>query len=179
MSGISTIVDFYESIISFPALLSEPTLAPLHSHVAYIINRLLEKGVFYIAPHSGLHPLEPRQLPHAIYVQSSETSNKKKMGRPTHRSLSRKAKADLRAMEDWMSRDHAPFMADESKDADLRAVGRTEEADKLILAIAARQDLDEAITQAGAEAHTAVSNARALAAAFRASHLVQGHSAKQ
>jgi hypothetical protein len=77
---------------------------------------LLDAGLFQIIPSSSYHAQNPRDLPREVYVNealgvlagnisgpaSSQAKQKKKLGRPSNREKSRRARENVEALNRWL-----------------------------------------------------------------------------
>ena len=80
----------------------------LQPYTAFILSCIWKDQIFFILPKNELGPLNPRVLPRELFaheapILNSETSQKRK-GRPAGREKSKKARAALHALDEWIAK---------------------------------------------------------------------------
>ncbi|KAL1738339.1 hypothetical protein HDZ31DRAFT_51157, partial [Schizophyllum fasciatum] len=88
--------DHYTTLLELPRSLTE-AYQPLQPPAAFVLASLVRRQVFYILPHSGLCPYNPRSLPREIYADASSPIDprevgQRKPGRPSKREQNQRAK---------------------------------------------------------------------------------------
>ena len=109
ISDAKSNVDHYTSLKSLPEVVANTHVRNLEPYTAFILSCLWKDQVFFILPKNELMPLSPRDLPREFFADEvpavhAESSLEKKKGRPGRRDKSRKARAALKELEEWIGK---------------------------------------------------------------------------
>ena len=91
-----------------PEAVANTHVRDLQPYTAFILSCLWEDNVFFILPKNELGPLNPRVLPRELFAHEAPIlnpeSSRKRKGRPAGREKSKKARAALQALDEWIAK---------------------------------------------------------------------------
>lgn len=101
-------LDHYISLKNLPEAVANTHVRDLQPYTAFILSCLWKDQVFLILPKNELGPLNPRVLPRELFAHEAPILNpetpQKRKGRPAGREKSKKARAALQALDDWIAK---------------------------------------------------------------------------
>ncbi|KAF8807740.1 hypothetical protein BYT27DRAFT_7189838 [Phlegmacium glaucopus] len=101
--------DHYISLKNLPEVVATTHIRNLQSYTTFILSCLWKDQVFFILPKNELGPLNPRDLPRELFAHegplaNSESGPQKRKGRPAGREKSKKARAALKGLDEWIAK---------------------------------------------------------------------------
>ncbi|EIN14051.1 hypothetical protein PUNSTDRAFT_56854 [Punctularia strigosozonata HHB-11173 SS5] len=132
VSRINIPLDVYASLLDLPTQLKGQPLVRLHPYTVFVLDRLLQAGIFHITPASHLCALNPRDLPREVFVPdasgpgsalgaelpgftSDVSATAKRKGRPTKREKLRKAKEAASGLGKWLEKTELNYRLEEGR----------------------------------------------------------------
>ena len=102
-------LDHYISLKNLPEAVANTHVRDLQPYITFILSCLWKDQVFFILPRNELGPLNPRDLPRELFahegpILDTESGSQKRKGRPTRRETSRKARAALQGLDEWIAK---------------------------------------------------------------------------
>ena len=102
-------LDHYISLKNLPEAVANTQVRNLQPYTEFILSRLWQDQVFFILPKNELGPLNPRVLPRELFAHEAPTPNpesgsQKRKGRPAGREKSKKARAALQGLGEWIAK---------------------------------------------------------------------------
>lgn len=92
-----------------PEAVANTHVRNLQPYTAFILSCLWEDQVFFILPKNEFGPLNPRVLPRELFAHEApilnpESGSQKRKGRPAGREKSKKARAALQGLDEWIAK---------------------------------------------------------------------------
>lgn len=88
-----------------PEAVANTHVRNLQPYTTFILSCLWKDQVFFVLPKNELGPLNPRDLPRELFAhEAPESSSQKRKGRPTGREKSKKARAALQGLDEWIAK---------------------------------------------------------------------------
>jgi hypothetical protein len=91
-----------------PEAVANTHVRDLQPYTAFILSCLWKDQVFFILPKNELGPLNPRVLPRELFAHEAPILNpepsQKRKGRPAGREKSKKGRAALQALDEWIAK---------------------------------------------------------------------------
>jgi hypothetical protein len=107
-SHIPIPADHYISLKDLPEVVANTHVRDLQPYTASILSCLWKDQVFFILPKNEFGPLNPRVLPRELFALEASNLNpeslQKRKGRPAGREKSKKARAALQALDEWIAK---------------------------------------------------------------------------
>ena len=102
-------LDHYTSLKNLPEAVANTHVRNLQPYTAFILSCLWKDQVFFILPKNELGSLNPRVLPRELFayealILNPESGSQKKKGRPARREKSKKARAALQGLDEWIAK---------------------------------------------------------------------------
>ena len=92
-----------------PEAVANTHVRNLQPYTTFILSCLWKDQVFFVLPKNELGPLNPRDLPRELFAHEApilnlESGSQKRKGRPTGREKSKKARAALQGLDEWIAK---------------------------------------------------------------------------
>jgi hypothetical protein len=92
-----------------PEAVANTHVQNLQPYTTFILSCLWKDQVFFILPKNELESLNPPDLPRELFahegpISNPESDSQKRKGRPTGREKSKKARAALQGLDEWIAK---------------------------------------------------------------------------
>jgi hypothetical protein len=102
-------IDHYISLKNLPEAVANTYVRNLQPYTTFILSCLWKDQVFFILPKNELGSMNPRDLPRELFAHEApilnpQSGSQKRKGRPAGREKSKKARAALHELDEWIAK---------------------------------------------------------------------------